>query len=60
MTVFRRTGTAAIRVGCRTLASPLLPFLIFVDFGEEIKLLGVTSSHKMLRVKRKRKRYLVS
>lgn len=32
----RRTGTAAIRVGCRTLVSPLLPFLIFVDFwGEE-------------------------
>lgn len=29
------TGTAAIRVGCRTLVSPLLPFLIFVDFGWE-------------------------
>lgn len=31
--VFGRTGTAAIRVGCRTPTSPLLPFLIFVDFG---------------------------
>ncbi len=27
------TGTAAIRVGCRTLVSPLLPLLILVDFG---------------------------
>lgn len=29
----RRTGTAAMRVGCRTLVSPLLPFLIFDDFS---------------------------
>lgn len=29
------TGTAAIRVGCSMLVSPLLPFLIFVDFGWE-------------------------
>lgn len=29
------TGTAAIRVGCRTLVSPLLPFLIFVDFSSK-------------------------
>lgn len=28
------TGTAAIRVGCRTVASPLLPFLILVDLVE--------------------------
>lgn len=29
---FILTGTAAIRVGCRTLMSPLLPFFILVDY----------------------------
>lgn len=29
-----RTGTAAMRVGCSTLVSPLLPFLIFDDFNQ--------------------------
>lgn len=31
------TGTAAISVGCRTLVSPLLPLLIFVDFLGGVK-----------------------
>lgn len=29
------TGTAAMSVGFRTLVSPLLPFLIFVDWDGE-------------------------
>lgn len=33
------TGTAAMSVGFRALASPLLPFLILVDCEEKIKYL---------------------
>lgn len=58
--MFWLTGTAAIRVGWRTLASPLLPFLIFVDFGEEIQLYCVTFSRETLTGDSETRRYLVS
>lgn len=39
--IVRLTGTAAISDGFRTVQSPLLPFLIFVDYKKKKK-----STHK--------------